>query len=347
MILRVLIGLCAALAFAGAEARDAWLEWDGVPTASGYRVHVGDASGTYQTIYDAGQTTDYIVGGLDAAQDYYFAVSAYTATQESGFSNELLLNSVAASIDSVTAVCEASPPMAVPTIVQQKDGPQTSGTSQTVTFDSAVASGNGILVLVRARVTSNTNDTLDAATIADGTNSYAMRGSQVRGFSGDGYNFAIYTATAGSASAFAVTVTPEASTSELRTSIFEIGNWSGVSVPTQTVSNYSSSTTTVVNWDFTNTTSGDYLLIAGAHIQSEATATPDSGWTNLSPGSEMKMISKTVTGDTPAVNDPGMTLDTARRWVGVAMAIPGGAGATASLPPSFIRNNPMQWLGVR
>lgn len=318
----------------GADARQADLEWDAVAGAAGYRLYVGTESGVYGDVYDTGSSTLFTVANLDPWQRYYFAATAYAGADESGFSNEIQLAAAGATNVSADQICTTTgepPVMAVPTFVQQKNGAEIfSAASQTVTFDSSVASGNGIVVLARSDVSGNTGDTLDGATVSDGTNTYVFRNSQVRGFSGTGYNFAIWTASAISSGAFAVTVTPEVTSSSLRVSIIEIGNWDGVPAITQSIANYSSSLTTDVSWNFTNTTTADYLLLAGANTQGSATHTPAAGWTDIAPGSEMPMIYKTAASSTPDANDPGVTLGTARRWVGVAIAIPGGAGGGAA-----------------
>ncbi len=61
-------------------------------TVSGYKVYFGTQSGSYQAPIDAGNTTTYTVTGLSETQTYYFAVTAYSSTQESPLSQELSCN---------------------------------------------------------------------------------------------------------------------------------------------------------------------------------------------------------------------------------------------------------------
>jgi hypothetical protein len=68
------------------------LEWDPVVAAdlSGYRVHYGTASGSYQQTVNAGSSTAYTLNGLSSGTRYYFAVTALDSSgQESGYSNEV------------------------------------------------------------------------------------------------------------------------------------------------------------------------------------------------------------------------------------------------------------------
>jgi chitodextrinase len=71
------------------------LTWDAVtaPGLSGYRVYYGTAPGTYlqakgQGIAVAGNVTTHTVTGLTSGIRYFFAVTAFDATNESDFSNE-------------------------------------------------------------------------------------------------------------------------------------------------------------------------------------------------------------------------------------------------------------------
>ena len=71
----------------------ATLTWDAVTAASGYRVYYGTAPGTYLQARGAGvnvgNVVTFTVTGLSASTRYYFAVTAYDASNESGFSNEV------------------------------------------------------------------------------------------------------------------------------------------------------------------------------------------------------------------------------------------------------------------
>jgi hypothetical protein len=77
-----------------AASATATLAWDAVthPDRRGYRVYFGTAPGTYLQAagngVDIGDVTTHTVTGLDSGRRYYFAVTAYTSTGESAFSNE-------------------------------------------------------------------------------------------------------------------------------------------------------------------------------------------------------------------------------------------------------------------
>ena len=65
------------------------LVWGAVANATGYKVKHGTTSGSYTTTVDAGNVTTYQVTGLSYAVKYYFVVTAYNASGESGNSKEL------------------------------------------------------------------------------------------------------------------------------------------------------------------------------------------------------------------------------------------------------------------
>jgi chitodextrinase len=72
------------------------LTWDPVttiPNATGYRVYYGTASGTYSQAAGAGvnvgNVITHTVTGLASGTRYFFAVTAYDALNESGYSNEV------------------------------------------------------------------------------------------------------------------------------------------------------------------------------------------------------------------------------------------------------------------
>jgi hypothetical protein len=73
---------------------DVQLAWDSVATATGYKIYVGSASGTYTLTYNVGNVTTYTVTGLGPGT-WYFAATAYDATRESGYSNEVSTTIVA------------------------------------------------------------------------------------------------------------------------------------------------------------------------------------------------------------------------------------------------------------
>jgi chitinase len=65
------------------------LAWDPSTGATGYELHYGQASGVYDTTLDTGAATQASVNGLTPGLTYYFAATAYNATLDSGFSNEV------------------------------------------------------------------------------------------------------------------------------------------------------------------------------------------------------------------------------------------------------------------
>jgi hypothetical protein len=65
------------------------LSWEASPGASGYRVYYGPASGNYTTIQNVGNTTTATLTGLPDCETVYFAVKAYNAAGDSGYSNEV------------------------------------------------------------------------------------------------------------------------------------------------------------------------------------------------------------------------------------------------------------------
>ncbi len=74
-----------AIAWAG----DVPLAWDPSPdNVDGYTIHYGPESGNYSSSDKVGNKTSHTVSGL-AAGKYYFAVSAYKGSVESGYSNEV------------------------------------------------------------------------------------------------------------------------------------------------------------------------------------------------------------------------------------------------------------------
>ncbi len=60
------------------------------PTAVGYKIYYGGASGNYTNILSAGNATNITVSGLVAGDTYYFAVTTYDSSGvQSPFSNEV------------------------------------------------------------------------------------------------------------------------------------------------------------------------------------------------------------------------------------------------------------------
>jgi PKD repeat protein len=74
-----------------AHAAQVSIGWDTDSSSSttGYKVYYGTASRTYTNSIDVGNTTSYTVPNLTAGTNYYFATTAYCASTESGYSNEI------------------------------------------------------------------------------------------------------------------------------------------------------------------------------------------------------------------------------------------------------------------
>ena len=84
--------LVALLVSVWARAEQVTLAWDANTELdlAGYKVHYGTASGSYTTSVDVHNVTTYTVTGLTAGPTYYFAVTAYNASNnESGYSNQV------------------------------------------------------------------------------------------------------------------------------------------------------------------------------------------------------------------------------------------------------------------
>lgn len=75
---------------AAAQASIAWSAPADSTGVTGYKVHIGNGSGSYSEHLDVGNTTSYSTGSLSDGSTYYFAVTAYnTAGQQSAYSNEI------------------------------------------------------------------------------------------------------------------------------------------------------------------------------------------------------------------------------------------------------------------
>jgi hypothetical protein len=88
-----LLGLAAFLTLALAAppqiAGTRTLSWSPSAGAGGYRVHYGDVSGDYSATVDVGNVTQHTIAeDLDDCTRWYFAVTAYNAIGESGYSPE-------------------------------------------------------------------------------------------------------------------------------------------------------------------------------------------------------------------------------------------------------------------
>lgn len=84
-LLALLALLCAT---APALAGDITLAWDAVTGATGYKLYCGSASKTYGAPVDVKNVTTYKLT-LPAGTDRFCAVTAYDASSESGYSNEV------------------------------------------------------------------------------------------------------------------------------------------------------------------------------------------------------------------------------------------------------------------
>jgi len=98
------------LSFGLSYAAEVTLQWNGVAEADGYKVYYGEASRTYNTPIDVGALTTWALPlgpGI-----YYFAVTAYNAYGESGYSDEVGPTTIAmavpgkgtASFDSINTI---------------------------------------------------------------------------------------------------------------------------------------------------------------------------------------------------------------------------------------------------
>lgn len=67
------------------------ISWDANtdPELSGYRVHYGTASGSYQYVINASTATTIEIDGLKPGQTYYFAVTACFNDYETEYSHEV------------------------------------------------------------------------------------------------------------------------------------------------------------------------------------------------------------------------------------------------------------------
>jgi len=78
-----------------ATVTQATLEWDpnSEPDLAGYKLYLGPNSGNYDTVIDVGNQTTYTLTDLELDETYYIAATAYNTTGlESGYSNEVILN---------------------------------------------------------------------------------------------------------------------------------------------------------------------------------------------------------------------------------------------------------------
>jgi len=75
-----------------AKASEVNLIWDPSPSAeaTGYKVYSGSVSGTYSQNVDVGNWTNCVISGLEPGKTYYFSATAYSSTEESDYSNEVI-----------------------------------------------------------------------------------------------------------------------------------------------------------------------------------------------------------------------------------------------------------------
>jgi hypothetical protein len=92
LLLIILLSANTALPAQTTLAWDPPVNVDGTPFTghSGYKIHMGNASGSYTQHFDVGNTTSYALNNLSDGSTYYFVVTDYdNAGNESGFSNEV------------------------------------------------------------------------------------------------------------------------------------------------------------------------------------------------------------------------------------------------------------------
>jgi hypothetical protein len=77
-----------SLIYADAGSSVVSLKWQPSLNAAGYKVKYGTTSGSYTNTIDVGNVLNKNVTGLTSGATYYFAVTAYNATGESGVSNQ-------------------------------------------------------------------------------------------------------------------------------------------------------------------------------------------------------------------------------------------------------------------
>ncbi len=97
LFLFTLLVLC--IASHSAQAASVTLAWDAnTDPVAGYRLHYGHASRSYQSSVDVGNVTSYTWSGLAEGRTYYFAVTAYNASNlESSPSSELICHTITGS----------------------------------------------------------------------------------------------------------------------------------------------------------------------------------------------------------------------------------------------------------
>ena len=93
-------------------AGEVTIQWDPSDQATGYKLHYGIQSQSYDSIVDVGLQQQYTVVGLNDDQRYYFAVTAYNEYGESNFSEELLYEPILNSVNQ-PPIADAGPDQTV------------------------------------------------------------------------------------------------------------------------------------------------------------------------------------------------------------------------------------------
>jgi len=88
LVLAFIVG-CIVLFSPSLMAGSIDLAWNTSSGASGYRVHFGTSTGQYTSSVDVGNVTQTTLASLADCNTSFFAVSAYNAAGESGFSGEV------------------------------------------------------------------------------------------------------------------------------------------------------------------------------------------------------------------------------------------------------------------
>lgn len=86
------VATLAALVLGGVavHAGDVRLTWNASPTATGYNVHIGTASGNYADPVDVGSVLAYTAANLaDGCVQHFAALSAYNSAGESSLTDEV------------------------------------------------------------------------------------------------------------------------------------------------------------------------------------------------------------------------------------------------------------------
>jgi len=87
--MRILLALAALLASLPSVAETVTFAWDAVPGATGYRIWCGPATRSYGTSQITGVTGVTTASANFNPATYFCAATAFNATQQSAFSNEV------------------------------------------------------------------------------------------------------------------------------------------------------------------------------------------------------------------------------------------------------------------